>query len=250
MAEGGLVSDLLGNRLAVLVVGVYLPNAPTNAVGVVRELQRASRHEVAQRWYAAGGPVIPELAGLTLDGCLELEPQYIVRNALMRGVDLTAYDYVIHVEDDMILPNGFLDSFLEVQKQCDFAVAQAARTIDSFTDHRFVLQQVGVKARRTQFVEGPVLSFRRDSFGFVFPFDETNPNGFGYSQVWAYEANRLGLSLGIVDSVPVRHTIRRQGSAYGERRLSDARRDKANYLSRHRHLPMHEAQTTRETYWL
>ena len=63
-------------------------------------------------------------------------------------MDLERYDYVLTVDDDIVLPDRFLDLFLGLQTMTGFALAQPARTTTSYVDHPIVIQQRGVLARR------------------------------------------------------------------------------------------------------
>jgi hypothetical protein len=146
---------------------------------------------------------------------------------------------VVMTDDDIVVPDGFLDLFLGVQASLGFDLAQPARTLNSYVDHPIVLQQRGVVARRTRFVEiGPLVSFGREIYDLVFPFDETNPMGWGFENVWAYLIREHGKSEGIVDAVPVDHSIREPVAHYD---WSDANADREQYLARHEHIPYAEA---------
>src|SRR5439155_8711017 len=123
-------------------------------------------------------------------------------NDLVSGENLAQYDYVLLCDDDVVLPHQFLDLFIPLQDDLDFAIAQPARTSNSYIDHPIVEQQRGVLARQTLFVEiGPVVSFHRSVFGLVFPFDLTSPMGWGYENVWSYQLAQRGLKMGILDAV-------------------------------------------------
>ena len=93
-------------------------------------------------------------------------------------------------------------------------------------------------ARQTLFVEiGPVVSFRHDIYDLVFPFDETNPMGWGFENVWARRVRDADRTQGIVDAVPVDHSIR-QPVAYYE--WSDAVADRERYLATQPPPPLEE----------
>jgi hypothetical protein len=168
----------------------------------------------------------------------EPTPKYALLNRLLAEEDLSGYDFVLTLDDDIVVPDGFLDLFLGVQAGVGFALAQPARTPNSYVDLPIVLQQRGVLARRTSFVEiGPATSFARDIYDVVFPFDETNPMGWGFENVWSYELRKRGKAQGIVDAVPVDHSIRPPVAHY---EWTDADADRARYLVDHPHLPNEE----------
>ena len=100
------------------------------------------------------------------------------------------------------------------------------------------MQQRGVVARRTRFVEiGPLVSFGREVHDLVFPFDETSAMGWGFENVWAHQLRERGLSQGIVDAVPIDHSIRKPVANY---EWSDANADRERYLASQPHLPLEE----------
>jgi hypothetical protein len=128
---------------------------------------------------------------------------------------LRDYEYVIVVDDDIRLPDHFLDKFLDLQTALGFSLAQPARTTNSYIDHPVVKQVEGVVARQTLFVEiGPVTSFHRSIFNIVFPFDLTSPMGWGYENIWAYRLHHEGFRMGIIDSYPVDHSLRATATYY------------------------------------
>jgi hypothetical protein len=223
----------------VLVLGVYLAGKPNTADHIAATLAGSRDLEVRQRWVALGGePQDGELGSLTALVVTEPTPKYALLNRLLAEEDLASYDFVLTTDDDIVLPDRFLDLFLGVQATVGFDLAQPARTLNSYVDHPIVLQQRGVVARRTLFVEqGPVVSFGRGIHDLVFPFDETNPMGWGFENVWSHLLRERGRSEGIVDAVPVDHSIR-QPVAHYEWAAANADRDR--YLSRHPHLPYEE----------
>ena len=222
-----------------LVLGIYLANKPNTAEHVAATLARSGDREVRQRWVALGGePADGELGALTTLTVTEPTPKYTLLNRLLAEEDLASYDFVLTMDDDVVLPVGFLDLFLGVQAGVGFDLAQPARTLNSHVDHPIVLQQRGVVARRTLFVEiGPVVSFGHEIYHLVFPFDEANPMGWGFENVWSHRLREHGKSEGIVDAVPVDHSIRQPVAHY---RWTDANADRDRYLARNPHLTYEE----------
>jgi hypothetical protein len=128
----------------------------------------------------------------------------------------------------------------------DFALAQPARTHDSYTDHPFVEQLDGLTARQTRFVEvGPLFSMRRDIASLLVPFDQRSPMGWGYDLAWPCVAEGAGLRMGIVDAVPVSHSLRKPVSHYEHARTDEAR---THYLAQVPHLDFEDAFFVRESY--
>jgi hypothetical protein len=228
--------DVKGQRA--LVLGIYLAGRPNTAEHVAGSLA-GSRVDVSQRWVALGGePAGGQLGDVTALTVAEPTPKYLLLNRLLAEEDLGSYDYVLTLDDDIVVPEGFLDLFLGVQAGVGFALAQPARTNNSYVDHPIVLQQRGVLARRTLFVEiGPVVSFGREIYDAVFPFDESSPMGWGFENVWAYRVHESGKAQGIVDAVPVDHSVRAPVAYY---QWSDANADRERYLAQHPHFTYEE----------
>jgi glycosyltransferase involved in cell wall biosynthesis len=223
----------------VLVLGVYLAEKPNTADHIAATLARSADLEVDQRWVALGGDAPNgELGSVTALTVNDPMPKYSLLNRLLAGADLDRYDFVLTTDDDIVLPNGFLDLYVGVQAGVGFQLAQPARTRNSYVDHPIVLQQRGVIARRTLFVEiGPLVSFGREIYDLVFPFDEANPMGWGFENVWAHQLSERGLPEGIVDAVPIDHSIRSPVAHY---EWSEANADRDRYLARHPHLSYDE----------
>jgi glycosyltransferase involved in cell wall biosynthesis len=221
-----------------LVLGVYLAGKPNTAEHIAATLASSRDLEVRQRWVALGEESTNgELGSVTALTVSEPTPKYGLLNRLLAEEDLADYDFVLTTDDDIVLPDGFLDLFLGVQASLGFDLAQPARTLNSNVDHPIVLQQRGVVARRTLFVEiGPMVSFGRQAYDLL-PFDETNPMGWGFENVWSHVLRERGGSEGIVDAVPVDHSIREPVAHY---QWSDANADRERYLARQPHLPYDE----------
>jgi len=200
---------------------------------------RSEDFEVRQRWIALGGePADGPLGELTAMTVTEPTPKYALLNRLLAEEDLAPYDFIVTTDDDIVVPDGFLDLFLGIQASLGFDLAQPARTPNSHVDHPIVVQQRGVLARRTLFVEiGPLVSFSRTIYKLLLPFDETNSMGWGFENVWSYRLREHGRSQGIVDAVPVDHSIRKPVEHY---QWSDAVADRERYLEANPHLPLEE----------
>jgi glycosyltransferase involved in cell wall biosynthesis len=237
------LSEVTGNgrsrRKKVLVLGVYLAAKPNNVADIVSVLGETGRHTVTQRWIALGGKAPAEHVGAVTVGSLaKPAPKFQIVNELLAAEKLSQYEYVMLMDDDIVLPNSFLDSFINLQERLSFAIAQPARTSNSYIDHPIVEQQQGVLARRTLFVEiGPVVSFHRSAYALAFPFDLTSPMGWGYENVWAFRIERAQMRMGIIDAVPVDHSLRKPVANYS---WDEANRQRNLYLSQHEHLPLDE----------
>lgn len=231
----------------VLVVGVYLADRDNNAATLVQELNRSKCRQVEQRWVALGRGAIPEaLASVTVSRVTPPRPKFALLNAILANVELAVEDFVIVCDDDIGVPDGFLDRYLDTVTRYDLALAQPARTHDSYIDHWFVEQLDGLEARRTRFVEiGPLFSIRGDAFRHIVPFSEESPMGWGYDFVWPVVMDAAGLRMGIVDATPVAHNLRKPVALYDHSRVSQAMEA---FLAKRPHLTRHEAFWLVEAY--
>lgn len=230
-----------------LVVGVYLADRENTAADIAREMSGSHRWSVAQRWIALGKGETPEvLAPVTKGRAEPPQPKFSLLNGLLAEADLDRHEFVVVCDDDIVLPEGFLDRYLELVTRHDLALAQPARTHDSYIDHWVVEQLDGLDARRTRFVEiGPLFSVRRDAMRHLLPFDEESPMGWGYDFVWPVVMEQAGLKMGIVDATPVAHSLRKPVAYYDH---GEASRTMEAFLSRRPHLSRHEAFAILEAY--
>lgn len=221
---------MLTPKLRVLVVGAYWDWRTSLVQCQQCEWNHSEHWDIDQQWVHAEPCGKFPLVNRVLKKMAE---------PLMKGV----YRYLILSDDDIRLPHGFADRYLDLVKTFDFALAQPARTLGSNIDHGIVLQQPRVTARRTRFVEiGPVVSIHQRVFSKLLPFDESNPMGWGFDYVWPYLLSED--RLGIVDAVPVSHPGR-AGETYS---AGEAGYQMQQYLAAHAHLEPKEAYVTLETY--
>jgi glycosyltransferase involved in cell wall biosynthesis len=235
----------------VLVLGVYLPGTANHAAEISSELLGSRHWEVDLQWASVGTaapevPLDPALNDLTQLKSAERVPKFELLNRLIAPVDLESYRYLIVVDDDIELPDGFVDRYLAIQEARNFTLAQPARTHDSYTDHQFVNQLMGVESRRTRFVEiGPVFSLRRDGFEILLPFDEEAPMGWGLDFVWPVILEQQDRRLGIIDAMPVRHALRKPVSTYNYAKTESTMR---SFLATRPHLTLAEACIASQSY--
>lgn len=226
---------------SVLVAGIYLSGQANNIDHIVRRLHDSSREwRLAQKWIAIGaGEVSEDVRQVTVESLQSGVPKFILLNRLLKREALGEYDFVIVCDDDISLPQGFLADYLNLVMKYDFALAQPARTHNSYIDHSIVEQLDGLAARRTRFVEiGPLFSVRKDIYPVIFPFDESAYMGWGYDFVWPCLVEKMGLRMGIVDAAPVEHSMRAPVRNYS---YEDADRSQSEYMSKNPHLSKHEA---------
>jgi hypothetical protein len=92
---------------------------------------------------------------------------------------------------------------------------------------------------------GPVFSIRKDVFPLLLPFDENSSMGWGYDFVWPCLIEDGELRMGIIDAMPVEHSIRKPMQNYN---YEDVNKIMKDYLSKTRHLDKNEAFRILESY--
>jgi len=231
----------------VLITGVYLANQENNIEHIVDVLNQSEKFIVVQKWIALfGEPPSKKVESVTFMKQDKPEPKFVLLNKILLQEKIHQYDYILFCDDDIKLRSNFLDNFIKLQEKYDFALAQPARTHNSFIDHHFVEQLDGITARRTRFVEiGPLFSVRRDAYPIILPFDESSFMGWGFDFVWPYFIEKMGLRMGIIDAVPVEHSIRKPVMNYN---YDAANKAMMNYLSKSPHLSKEEAFRILESY--
>ncbi len=191
-------------RRAVLAVGVDRIGGPGLMAGALAELRR-SRHAVEVRTTpgADGAGKFENLAAL-----------------VPRAPDA---DWLIVLDDDIVLPPGFLDDFLEVAERLGLKIAQPAHRLHSNASWSELRRRPGAAGRETTFVEiGPLTAFARDTFATLLPLPALRM-GWGLDAHWSAVARDHGWPIGVVDATPILHT-RPSGGTYGhDEAISEAR---------------------------
>jgi hypothetical protein len=230
-----------------LVIGIYIGEQANYSTHIVQEFNSAKTVDVEQRWICmTGKPPTEKVAAVTVHILDKYVPKWQLINDLINSDDLERFDYFMICDDDVLLATGFVDNFVAEQQSLKFALAQPARTWRSITDHAIVRRRLFTRARQTNFVEiGPVVSFRRDFLKVVYPFSLESPMGWGYDLTWPITARELNVPIGIIDRVPVDHSLRPPGALYNSGEHFDLM---MSYLSRHPHVSWAEAARTVRTF--
>jgi GT2 family glycosyltransferase len=211
---------------SVLALSVQRPERRQLAEAINAELRR-SRHRVELRTTAAG------------------QRGKFENLNLMLGERPLDCDWLIVLDDDVVLPAGFLDRFLLVCERLRFDLAQPAHAGASHAAWQVTRRQARSVARETQFVEiGPVTAFARPTFAALLPFPDLRM-GWGLDMHWGALARRHGWRCGVVDAVAIRHVAAPAGDGYSrEQAVAEARA----FLADRPHLSAHEAQRTLATH--
>lgn len=209
--------------------GSLLPHA-LDALG-------SGRHDVRLVLGSAGEPE-PALAAHTVASGLG-GGKFQNLNRLLDGIG--DFDWLLCVDDDVRLPERFLDRLLAACEAFGFDLAQPAQTQLSHSAWRVARRRPAVLARETRFVEiGPVTAFSAPAAAELVPFPELR-YGWGLDLHWAAVAAERGWRLGVVDALAVRHERAPVADAYPrEEAIAEAR----SFLSGRPHLPRAEADVT------
>ncbi len=234
----GSTLDRLATRAVprdVLVLSVYRP--ATECLPSSLPPLASRRHSVRLRFGSTGGGS-PRLAEQTV--MVELSGgKFENLNRLLEGVE--GYDWLLVVDDDVQLPERFLDRFVGLCEHFGFALAQPAQSLASHAAWRHLRRRPGLLARETRFVEiGPVTAFRRDVAERLLPFPPLR-YGWGLDVAWSADAVAQGWRLGVADALSVRHEHAPVASGYDSR---EAIAEACRYLNGRPYLTSAEAVET------
>ena len=203
-----------GPPRSVLAVSIYRPGA-TLLVRAAEELQH-SRHDVRLAFGSTGGShlaLAPHTVVTDLAGGKFPNLNHVV--ARLEDGAARAADWVLVVDDDIVLPHRFVDRFLALCEAFALDLAQPAQTLRSHAAWRVTRRRPGSLLRRTRFVEiGPVTAFGRRAAFELLPFPEMR-YGWGLDLHWAALAEARGWRLGVADALPVRHEQSPVAGVYG-----------------------------------
>ena len=208
-------------RRRILALGIERRDVP-NVLGRARaELQR-SHHDVV---FASKG----------VDGLGKFENL----NALLADHPAAGHDWLLVVDDDVILPGGFLDAFVFLAERFGLALAQPAHRWRSHAAWSVTRRRPAAMVHETRFVEiGPVCALHSATFDAILPFPPLR-FGWGLELHWSSLAREHGWRQGVVDALPIRHGLRRIASSYAR---ADAVDEARGFLSGRSYTTAREAQ--------
>jgi hypothetical protein len=159
-------------------------------------------------------------------------------NGVLEGSAALDFDWILAVDDDLLLPRRFLDRFVALCERFALDLAQPAQSLRSHSAWRVTRRRPASLVRETRFVEiGPLTAFGRRAAAELLPFPELR-FGWGLDLHWAALAEQRGWRLGVVDATPVRHESATVGSAYPR---PEAEAEAADFLASRPHLPASRA---------
>lgn len=193
----------------VLVVSVYRGDGGMLPAALAELGRTRHRVRVALGSMDAAAPALAESTVATsLAG-----GKYENVNAILAAARPAA-DWTLVVDDDVALPERFLDRLVGVAEHHDLALAQPAQSLTSHAAWPVTRRRRGSLLRESRFVEiGPVTLFRRDVLDELAPFPPLR-YGWGLDVHWAALADERGWRRGIVDALTVRHEAAGVAAAY------------------------------------
>ncbi len=214
-------------RRKVLVLCVERPEHRALAQGIRSELLR-SRHRVE--------PCFDEPGELG---------KFENLNRLLAAHPAGDHDWLLLVDDDILLPRGFLDRFLFLAERFSLDLAQPAHRLRSHAAWSVTRRRPFSVVRETPFVEiGPVTAFSRRTFSALLPFPPLRM-GWGLDAHWAALAREHGWRCGVLDAVSISHRAAPAASTYSrEAALAEARA----FLTGRPYLRAREIQRTLATH--
>ncbi len=190
---------------SVLLAATQVPGREADLAQVIERISGTTRHNVS----VAVSPMAPV-------------GKFDNINRALAGHELTKYDWLLIVDDDVELPDDFLNLLLYFAYTYELKLAQPAHRFLSYASFEVTERHWGSQARSTAFVEiGPVSLLHRDTFAHLIPFPGLRW-AWGLDMFWADIAKRRNWRMGVVDAVPIRH-MRPVGASYD----MDAARDEA-----------------------
>lgn len=234
----------LEDKLRVLVISCYMADRPNLIEGLVKSVEEAESTKidfvVTNNTTVSSCPVVKPYVKYVMPRI----PKYHAVRRIIRDQFKPHHDYVMIIDDDVILPPYFFDKFFKIVKALGLVLSQPALTRDSSTGIGPLacnLQIDGAIAHLTQFVEtGPVTCFGKRIVLSV-PFVGDSPMGWGLDFVWARICRDKRYPIGVVDSLPVQHCLRKVAKWYDRKTEYLLMRA---YLSKTAHVPLCAAEVT------
>ena len=173
----------------ILVAGVQTVRRPGSIDRIFATMSKTEKHELV-------------LAAKDVGGVGKLDNI----NLLLAPHDLSTFDWVWMIDDDVELPDDFTDVFIAMCTLQDYQIAGPAHRTWSYSSHDVTQRRTGLLAHRTNFVEvGPITAFHKKTFDLVFPLPSLR-YGWGPDIYWSRTMDANGWRMGIVDAAALRHT--------------------------------------------
>lgn len=162
-------------------------------------------------------------------------------DALLADQRAAGCDWLMLLDDDVVLPRHFLDDLIAAAEHFDLTLAQPAHRRHSHAAWTVTHRRAGALARQTAFVEiGPVTLIRSNALRALLPFGPLRM-GWGLDVHWSALAREHGWRQGVVDAVPILHAAAPAAAAYSR---AAAEAEARAFLDDHPYLPRDEANRT------
>lgn len=180
----------------VLLTATEVPGREDDLAQVVRRISDRTHHDVT----VAVTPMAPI-------------GKFDNINRAIAERDVSRYDWLLVVDDDIVVPDNFLNLLLYFAQRYSLKLAQPAHRFLSYASFEVTERHWASLVRCTRFVEiGPVSLLHKDTFTDLVPFPSLRW-AWGLDMFWADIAKRRGWKVGVVDAVPIRH-VRPVGASY------------------------------------
>jgi hypothetical protein len=145
-------------------------------------------------------------------------------NRMLREAPAAGHDWLLVVDDDVVLPKGFLDAFVFLAERFELDLAQPAHRYRSHAAWEVTRRRPGSVVRETGFVEiGPVTGFHSSTLDALLPFPELRV-GWGLDTHWSALAAEHGWRMGVIDATPVLHAAQPVAASYDRQAAIDEAR--------------------------
>jgi hypothetical protein len=234
-----LAGEVPGRK--VLALCVYRPSSEAMPA-IARELA-SGRHAVSPVLGCLGEPP-PALADRTAAARLA-GGKFENLGVLLAQANPDQHDWLLIVDDDVVLPERFVDRLIGLCECLGLSLAQAAQTLASHAAWPVTRRSPAALARETGFVEiGPVTAMSRVAAAELTPFPGLR-YGWGLDLHWAAVARERGWRMGVLDALPVRHEL---GSVAAGYRHEDAVAEARRFLASRPFVPARDAARTLATH--
>jgi len=212
--RSGHVAGRRGQLLALSDRLYDLLRAPITVVETRRARRVPPRRILAlaiARDPAAFAPIAAELTAGRHHVQLDLQAidergKFTRLNVMLAEHDLDSFDHVLLVDDDVVLPRGFVERMVWAVERSGLLLAQPAHRRHSHAAWPVTRRRLPWAARRTHFVEiGPVTLLRGEALRELVPFPAELTMGWGLDVHWAAIAEQRGWPIGVVDAAPLLH---------------------------------------------
>jgi GT2 family glycosyltransferase len=219
-----------GEPRLVQVLALERGDAPNILDAAIAELQRSRHHVGVARGQAGDRGRFENLNRLL---------------ATTRADSAPDADWLVIIDDDVALPEHFLDDFLFLAERHSLTIAQPAHRRLSHAAWPVTRRRALSVLRETAFVEiGPLVAFHRRAFAAVLPFPELGV-GWGVDAYWGALGAEHGWRMGVVDATAISHALRPVASSYDQ---SAALAQSRAFLAAHPHITPAQAARTLQTH--